>query len=116
MTWFRALAWQQKAAAVGIVLILLGITALAIINSANSALRQASDGGAAIERAKVAETTIERVEAANEVRAGIQYDAAMWCEQCLRDSRTPANCRYKLPGLQGHQLCPAAAGRAERPR
>lgn len=116
MSWFNLLAWQQKLAVGGIVLVMLGLAALVAIQWGNSALRSASQGGAAIERAKSLETTIERVEAANEVRSGIQYAPALWCEQCLRHSRTPANCRYKLPGVQGYQLCPAATGRDERPR
>jgi hypothetical protein len=111
MIWFRALAWQKKLAVGGIVLVMLGLAALVAIQWGNSALRTASDGGAAIERGKALEKTIERVEAANEVRAGIQYAPALWCEQCLRHSRTPANCRYQLPGVQDHQVCPAAAGR-----
>lgn len=116
MSWFNALAWQQRLAVAGIVVVMLGLAALVAIQWGNSALRSAAEGGAAIERGKAMEKTIERVEAANEVRAGIQYAPALWCEQCLRDSRTPANCRYKLPGLQGHQLCPAATGPDGRSR
>jgi hypothetical protein len=114
MTWWSMLPWQKKLAVAGIILVLLGLIALATLNSANSALRRASDDGAAIERGKAAEKSIERVEAANEVRAGIQYAPALWCDQCVRHSRTPANCRYQLPGVQDHQLCPAAAGPAGR--
>jgi hypothetical protein len=116
MSWWGILPWQKKLAVGGLVLVILGLAALVAIQWGNNALRTASKGGAAIERGKALEKTIERVEAANEVRAGIQYAPALWCEQCLRDSRTPTNCRYKLPGLQGHQLCPAAAGQDERSR
>lgn len=91
-------------------LVALGLTALVIFNWGKLALRGASEHGAVIERAKTLEKTIERVEAANEVRAGIQYAPALWCDQCMRNSRTPANCRYQLPGVQDYQLCPAAAG------
>ena len=109
MSWLRGLAWQQKAALGGLAIVAMILIALVVSDWGNSALRGASEHGAAIERAKTLEKTIERVEAANEVRAGIQYAPALWCEQCMRNSRTPANCRYQLPGVQDHQLCPAAA-------
>jgi type II secretory pathway pseudopilin PulG len=114
--WFTALAAPQKAAALGVVVVFLGLVALVAINWADMGLDRAEEKGAAVERARTAEAVIEQGVKANEAAQRVRTDPPAYCGVCMRTSRTPENCRFTVPGVQGYQLCPALSGRDERPR
>lgn len=76
------------------------LTALAIKiadNAVEDALETAKQTGVMEERATNLETTVKRVEIANEARDEIINDRGnARYEQCLRTARTPANCERLL--------------------
>lgn len=116
ISWFMGLAVQQRLAVVGILGIIFGLVAYVAINWADMSLDRAEEKGAAVERADTLEAVLEQGVKANEAEQRIRIDPPAYCGVCLRTSRTPENCRFTVPGVQGYQLCPAATRGDQRPR
>jgi hypothetical protein len=88
----------------GVILLTLIVALVYLKRAENLDDAQNQEIGAAVEREKVLEETVNRVEKANDVREEISRNddagAQLRYDQCLRSARTPANCQRFLPGGQ----------------
>ncbi len=90
--WFKGLGVAAK---LGVVAMLLGVVAIAVLtvnHFTDRAFESAEETGAANVRVIVAEKGMSNVENANEAAAEVKRDPVVRNADCLRDSRTPENC------------------------
>lgn len=91
LTWFTGLDTTGKAimALVGVgLLVIAGVTALHVVDTLTETAEQK---GAVTERAATQGKVIENVKAAKDAGEAVRRDGVPTAD-CLRDSRTPANC------------------------
>lgn len=89
--WFATLATPNKAVmilvAIGL-LVIAGVTALHVVDTLTETAEQK---GVVTERAATQGKVIENVKAAKDAGEAVRRDGVPTAD-CLRDSRTPANC------------------------
>ena len=69
---------------------------LAVLYVFEGIRKNAEETGSQVERGKTAEVVIQRVEKADEVRETFDRRPNARYDECLRSSRTPANCERFL--------------------
>lgn len=92
--------YARRLAKIGVAVVAALLAVIAASIWFGSVTKKAEQRGATTQREADLRETIERVEIANEVRETVRRDGGAAYDECLRSSRTPANCVGLLPADQ----------------
>jgi hypothetical protein len=92
LTWLSGLDVQAKIIMAFVGLAMVGIAIATAFHVVDALTETAEQKGAIVERAATQGKVIENVKAAKDAGEAVRRDGGPSRDDCLRDSRTPANC------------------------